>query len=75
MKRAALFLVLLAISGCSSFGIRTSTQIPTIVVDEGTVHIHVHINGNIPGAGVDSNVPVERPVIRTTIGQERTPTP
>lgn len=57
MKKILALSVLLLICGCSSFGVRTSTQIPTITVRDNS-HATIYLDGSIPGSGVQSNVPV-----------------
>lgn len=58
-------ILLLLIPGCSSFSIRTSTFVTTVQSDGGTtVTVTYTDSGNIPGAGIQSDVPVVNPRVR-----------
>lgn len=58
MKKILLLLFALSL-GCSSFGIRTSTQIPYIQAGD-NAQIHLHLDGSIPGSEIESNVPIDK---------------
>lgn len=58
-KAIFIFCLLIFIPSCSSFGIRTSTQIPYFQTGD-NAQIHLHMDGSIPGSELEANVPIEK---------------
>lgn len=58
-------LILLLLASCSSFSVKTSTTVNYISA-EGNAQVTVWSEGNIPGAGVQSEVPIIRPRVGIT---------
>lgn len=52
-------LLLLMLPACSSFGIRTSTQIPYVQTGDDAVII-LNLDGSIPGSEIESDVNIDK---------------
>jgi hypothetical protein len=66
MKRSTVLLVFIA--GCSSFGIRTSSQVLNIEAREGST-ITLDCTAGVDGAEIDAKVPFQQPQVALSVGQ------
>jgi len=57
--RGVLLIVSFLLIGCSSFGVRTNTQIPYVAAGD-NAQIHIHMDGSVPGSEIEASVPIDK---------------